>query len=449
MTSFVRYPIKLEFDESDVDDEEDDASEPIPQGAVSQGGEEGDGGGFLLDRVPGSVFASSAICPQVVSVDDLTQSSSSSAQQKLPPTSAATAILTKSDRELLSKSVIQPGFEKLETVPPYEERQREAKRRRKIEREKTKGKAWFDLPATEMTEERQRDLEVIKLQAALDPKHFYKKQDLQVLPKYFQIGKVVEHATDYYSDRVPKKARAQTIVEELLEDADFRRYQKRKMAEIEASKPKRRKLKEFRKAKKLKKKKRLVNLSQIVGGFKCCDFCVMAPPDEEENEEMLPDPSLEAFFKAQEAEQVKNPTQDGGGDSDQSDQSSFGGRKRKSEEDSPELIDLSSLLDDEDIPDPDEDGVPDLVGQKAFPSLKGRRVDPPMHSVLGSSAPSRKKKPRLQSLKLLSPQRRDNTIRYSPDSLENAPVGPSSSFPPAAALDVVLIFSAVHRFGRG
>ncbi|CAG0908928.1 unnamed protein product, partial [Cyprideis torosa] len=44
MTTCVRYPIKLEFDESDVDDEEDDASEPIPQGVVSQGGEEGDGG---------------------------------------------------------------------------------------------------------------------------------------------------------------------------------------------------------------------------------------------------------------------------------------------------------------------------------------------------------------------------------------------------------------------
>lgn len=55
------------------------------------------------------------------------------------------------------------------------------------EREKTKGKNWFHLPATEMTDEIKTDLEIIKMRSVLDPKHFYKKNDVDSLPKYFQV----------------------------------------------------------------------------------------------------------------------------------------------------------------------------------------------------------------------------------------------------------------------
>lgn len=57
------------------------------------------------------------------------------------------------------------------------------------EREKTKGKDWFNMPATEITEEIENDLKVLQMRKALDPKHFYKKNDLKVLPKYFQVRK--------------------------------------------------------------------------------------------------------------------------------------------------------------------------------------------------------------------------------------------------------------------
>ncbi|MCP3661669.1 MAG: hypothetical protein GY696_04095, partial [Gammaproteobacteria bacterium] len=56
-----------------------------------------------------------------------------------------------------------------------------------MEREKSKGKGWFDLPATEMTEERKRDLEIVQMRDSLDPKNFYKSNDRNVLPKYFQV----------------------------------------------------------------------------------------------------------------------------------------------------------------------------------------------------------------------------------------------------------------------
>lgn len=43
------------------------------------------------------------------------------------------------------------------------------------------------MPATEITEEVKRDLEVLQMRSVLDPKTFYKKNDLKVLPKYFQV----------------------------------------------------------------------------------------------------------------------------------------------------------------------------------------------------------------------------------------------------------------------
>merc|ERR1719268_314970 len=66
----------------------------------------------------------------------------------------------------------------------------------------------------------------------MDPKRFYKKSDNRDLPKYFQIGTVVDSPYDFYTDRVPKKARKRTMVDELLADAEFKKFNKRKYVEI-------------------------------------------------------------------------------------------------------------------------------------------------------------------------------------------------------------------------
>ena len=125
------------------------------------------------------------------------------------------------------------------------------KKFKKSEREKTKGKDWFDLPALEMTEERKADLETIQMRGALDPKRFYKKNDWKTLPKYFQIGTVVDSPTEFYTDRIPVKQRKSNLVDELLADAEFKKFNKRKYTEIIEDKSK----KEGRKFFKGKKKK--------------------------------------------------------------------------------------------------------------------------------------------------------------------------------------------------
>ncbi|KAM4636438.1 deoxynucleotidyltransferase terminal-interacting protein 2 [Discoglossus pictus] len=155
--------------------------------------------------------------------------------------------------EILKKSIITPDFEKKESVPPYRESVNKLKRMRKEEKEKTTGQGWFDMKAPEMTEELKNDLKALKMRSAMDPKRFYKKNDRDGFPKYFQVGTIVDNPVDFFHSRIPKKERKRTIVEELLADAEFRRYNKRKYQEIIAEKAAVAEGKKNRKKKKFKK----------------------------------------------------------------------------------------------------------------------------------------------------------------------------------------------------
>ncbi|GBL97688.1 Deoxynucleotidyltransferase terminal-interacting protein 2 [Araneus ventricosus] len=144
-------------------------------------------------------------------------------------------ILKKMLDENLKKSIVcQPDFEKKESVPTFQSRRQKRKESAK-EREKTKGFNWYNMAAPEMTDEKQNDLLVLKMRQALDPKHFYKRSANNTNPKFFQVGTFVESPIDFYSSRIPKKQRKQTLVDELLADTEFRQYQKKKFTEIQRS----------------------------------------------------------------------------------------------------------------------------------------------------------------------------------------------------------------------
>ncbi|KAI4884089.1 hypothetical protein NFI96_025701, partial [Prochilodus magdalenae] len=142
----------------------------------------------------------------------------------------------KNQDELLKKSVIVADFEKKDAVPLYKESQHAAKLKRKEERAKTTGDGWFNMKAPELTDELKNDLKALKMRSAMDPKRFYKKNDRDGFPKYFQVGKVVDNPADFYHSRIPKKQRKRTVVEELLADAEFRSFNKRKYQEIVSEK---------------------------------------------------------------------------------------------------------------------------------------------------------------------------------------------------------------------
>lgn len=135
--------------------------------------------------------------------------------------------------EIMKKSVITPDFEQLHVVPPYELSKHQLELRKQREKQKMgTGAGWFNMKAPKITPEIRHDLEVLRMRSALDPKHFYKKNDMKALPKHFHIGKVVDSPIDFYSSRLTKKERKKTIVDELMADAEFTKYNKRKYKEI-------------------------------------------------------------------------------------------------------------------------------------------------------------------------------------------------------------------------
>ncbi|KAL3518972.1 hypothetical protein ACH5RR_021561 [Cinchona calisaya] len=99
----------------------------------------------------------------------------------------------------------------------------------------TAGKHWFDMPAPTLTPDLKKDLRLLKLRSALDPKRHYKKGDSRskTLPKYFQVGTVIESASEFYTGRLTKKERKATLADELLSDSNLAQYRKRKVQEIE------------------------------------------------------------------------------------------------------------------------------------------------------------------------------------------------------------------------
>lgn len=110
------------------------------------------------------------------------------------------------------------------------------------------------MPATEITEELRQDMEIIQMRSVLNPTHFYKKNDLKTLPKYFQVGTVLPSALDRYNDRDTRVNKKKSLVDELLEDAQFQQFNKRKYGEVMAEKSKSGYRKAFKKMKKSKKK---------------------------------------------------------------------------------------------------------------------------------------------------------------------------------------------------
>jgi hypothetical protein len=105
----------------------------------------------------------------------------------------------------------------------------------------TTGPGWFYMKNPPLTSEIKRDVHMVHLRAFLDPKRFYKKDDVtsshpqhkNVIPKHFQLGTLQDDPAAYYSDRVPRKERKEHLIDELLQDATRRRYVKRKFNEIQ------------------------------------------------------------------------------------------------------------------------------------------------------------------------------------------------------------------------
>ncbi|KAJ1352704.1 hypothetical protein KIN20_009106 [Parelaphostrongylus tenuis] len=179
---------------------------------------------FFVDNVGSNVEASSE--PVSVLTDEVVETST--VAKKPDP-----VVVDESIQKLLDKAVCGPSFEKNYAGTAKLIGTRAAKRLRKLEREKTKGRDWFDLPATELTDEAKADLELLQMRSAIDPLAFYRRNDRSVLPKYFQVGRVVDAPEDFYSSRMTRKERKRTMLDELLYNEAFVQSKREKFKAIQ------------------------------------------------------------------------------------------------------------------------------------------------------------------------------------------------------------------------
>jgi len=129
-------------------------------------------------------------------------------------------------------------------APPIDKRKERREAAKKAPA--TLGRGWFDLPAPKMDDELERELKLIRLRGAFDPKRFYKTLDSKKLPTHFQIGTVVNGPADFYSGRLTKsEARNTSIAKQLLVDSEVSHYRKKRFnsmqEEAEQNSAKRRK----------------------------------------------------------------------------------------------------------------------------------------------------------------------------------------------------------------
>eukprot|EP00268_Persea_americana_P064802 TRINITY_DN8571_c0_g1_i3.p1 TRINITY_DN8571_c0_g1~~TRINITY_DN8571_c0_g1_i3.p1 ORF type:complete len:200 (-),score=47.20 TRINITY_DN8571_c0_g1_i3:363-962(-) len=156
---------------------------------------------------------------------------------KIPPVSSGTKGSSEKVQSLTVDSGSKHDSELVDGlfVPPREPRKLNKLLRKQVK--DTTGKSWFDMPAPTVTPEMKKDLQIIKLRSVIDPKRHYKradsKTDSKTFPKYFQVGTVIESASDFFSGRLTKKERKATLADELLSDRSLGEYRKRKVQEFE------------------------------------------------------------------------------------------------------------------------------------------------------------------------------------------------------------------------
>lgn len=142
------------------------------------------------------------------------------------------------ETDVSSKRVIQPGFSvqsRLEPAKPDLLSRSERRKRSRKRHESTAGAKWFDLPTREVELEDKLTLDAIRLRETLNPGKFYKKKATEKVSKHFQIGTIIEHPIDYYSSRATRKERKQTLVDELIADAEFKKNVKKRYNRLRAT----------------------------------------------------------------------------------------------------------------------------------------------------------------------------------------------------------------------
>ncbi|CAN8097176.1 unnamed protein product [Discula destructiva] len=91
------------------------------------------------------------------------------------------------------------------------------------------GVNWNNMPRTKIEDPKiRREFQLLRLRGILDSKkHFKKDSRKEMFPQYSQMGTLIEGAAEFYSARVARKERKQTLVEEVLAGGSTSKYKTR------------------------------------------------------------------------------------------------------------------------------------------------------------------------------------------------------------------------------
>lgn len=96
------------------------------------------------------------------------------------------------------------------------------------------GPDWFGLPKTDLTPEAKREFQILRMRGILDPKqHFRKDNRRHMVPKFSVFGTIVEGTARGERDRLTKKERKNTMVEEVLASQEHNPQFKRRYNKIQ------------------------------------------------------------------------------------------------------------------------------------------------------------------------------------------------------------------------
>lgn len=96
------------------------------------------------------------------------------------------------------------------------------------------GSDWYNMPRTNLTPQLRRDLQILRLRdvVAMGKQFFKKDNKKDFVPEFSQVGTIVAGATDGSNQRLTRKERKQTIVEEVLAGAATSKF-KSKYSDIQ------------------------------------------------------------------------------------------------------------------------------------------------------------------------------------------------------------------------
>ncbi|KAF3770364.1 Fcf2-domain-containing protein [Cryphonectria parasitica EP155] len=129
------------------------------------------------------------------------------------------------------KDVVKPSEELALRVPHLKSKEKKAL-------PDNAGAKWNYMPRTKIEDPKvKREFQLLRLRGVLDPKKHFKKDNRKApFPQYSQMGTIIEGPTEYYSARVNRKDRKQTLVEEVLASGEANSKFKTRYAKIQEKK---------------------------------------------------------------------------------------------------------------------------------------------------------------------------------------------------------------------